>query len=149
MGRLLHALLPASAIALSTLCVPALAAPSFGNDDLKGEYLFMIVEVRRVTLPTGVTVPEHCVVAGTATFDGAGLMTLNGRQRCNQTGSGTIGGTQYYSVNPDGSFLISESPSMSDPVHGELTEHGRTLLLDGTLRTLPEITGWWGVAMRR
>jgi hypothetical protein len=127
----------------------ALAAPTYGNNDLKGEYQFVVVEVHSVALPEGGSRPEHCVIAGTAAFDGAGLMTLNAKQRCNLTGTGDISGTQYYSVNPDGSFLISEASDMTDPVHGQLVDHGRTLLLDGTLRTLPEIIGWWGTAMRR
>ena len=140
----------ASALAAAVFGGSALAAPKFSNDDLKGEYLFVVVEVHRIQLvPGDPFTPEHCVLAGTATFDGAGLMTMNAKQRCNQTGSGDISGTQYYSVSPDGSFLISESPAMTDPVHGQLVEHGRTLLLDGTLRTLPDINGWWGTAMKR
>ena len=146
MARSRHPFVLAGALALAALGAPVHAAPTFGNDDLKGEYLFTVVEVHR--LP-GVG-PEHCVIAGTATFDGAGTMMLNATQRCSSTTpSGPISGAQYYSVNGDGSFLISESPSMSDPVHGELVDHGRTLLLDGSLRTLSEILSWWGVAMKR
>ena len=89
------------------------------------------------------------MIAGSATFDGAGEATLNATQRCNLSGSGPMTGTQYYSVKPDGSFLMSESSDMTDPVHGQMVDHGRTLLLDGTLRTLPEIIGWWGTAARR
>jgi len=139
------------ALALTVLgSAPALAAPSFANNDLKGEYVFVVVEVHRIQLvPGGAFVPEHCVIAGTATFDGAGAMTIKAKQRCNQTGGGDVSGTQYYSVSPDGSFLISESADMADPVHGQLADHGRTLLLDGTLRTSPDIDGWWGTAMRR
>jgi hypothetical protein len=141
-----HCLLRASVATLATLSIPAPAAPTFGNDDLKGEYVFTVVEVHRVP---GVG-PEHCVIAGTATFDGAGTMLMNGTQRCSSTTpSGPISGVQYYKVNADGSFLISESQLMSDPVHGELVDHGRTLLLDGTSRTLSEILSWWGLAMKR
>lgn len=145
-----HSVVAAGTLAAAILGAPgALAAPTFDNNDLKGEYLFTVVEVHRVTLPGGSTAVEHCVLAGTASFDGAGTMTLNAAQRCSITGSGAASGTQFYSVNPDGSFLISESPAMSDPVHGQLVDHGRTLLLDGTLRTLPEILNWSGIAMRR
>ena len=141
-----HSLLLASVATLTSLSIPAPAAPTFGNDDLKGEYLFTVVEVHR--LP-GVG-PEHCVVAGTAIFDGAGTMLMNGTQRCSSTTpSGPISGVQYYKVNADGSFLISEKPEMTDAVHGELIDHGRTLLLDGTSRTLSEILSWWGLAMKR
>ena len=137
-------------LAATILGAPAaLAAPNFGNDDLKGEYVFVVVEVHSVTLPGGLVRPEHCVIAGTANFDGAGTATLNATQRCSLTGSGAVTGLQYYSVKPDGSFLISESAGMTDPVHGQLADHGRTLLLDGTLRTLPDIISWSGIAMKR
>ena len=148
MGRLCHPIV--LGLAATILAAPcALAVPSYGNEDLKGEYLFVVVEVHTVMMPGGISRPENCVIAGTANFDGAGIVTLNGTQRCSVTGSGTQSGTQYYAVNPDGSFLISESPGMTDPVHGQLVDHGRSLLLDGTLRTLPEILNWSGVAMRR
>lgn len=148
MKRLCHRVI--LGLAATILGAPAvLAAPNFGNDDLKGEYAFVVVEVHSVTLPGGLVRPEHCVIAGTVTFDGAGAATLSATQRCNLTGSGAITGPQYYSVNPDGSFLISESAGMTDPVHGQLADHGRTLLLDGTLRTLPEIISWSGIAMKR
>jgi hypothetical protein len=140
----------AGGLAAALVAAPATAAPTFGNDDLKGEFLFTVLEVRREILPGGTTpVIEHCVIAGTAVFDGAGTMTLSGTQRCSVTGTGGLSGTQYYAVNPDGSFLISESTDMTDPVHGQLVEHGRTLLLDGTTRTLPEILSWSGIGMRR
>ena len=148
MKRLCHRV--TLALAATILGAPsALAAPNFGNDDLKGEYLFVVVEVHSVTLPGGLVRPEHCVIAGSVNFDGAGSATLSATQRCNLTGSGTMSGQQYYSVNPDGSFLISESTGMTDPVHGQLADHGRTLLLDGTSRTLAEIISWSGIAMKR
>ncbi|HEU5177908.1 MAG TPA: hypothetical protein VFU24_10685 [Burkholderiales bacterium] len=148
MKRLCHRVI--LGLAATILGVPcALAAPNFGNEDLKGDYLFVVVEVHSVTLPGGLVRPEHCVIAGTANFDGAGKMTMSATQRCNLTGSGAVEGSQFYSVNPDGSFLISESAGMTDPVHGQLADHGRTLLLDGTLRTLPEIISWSGIAMKR
>ena len=139
----------AGALAATVLSsAPALAAPTYGNNDLKGEYLFVVVEVHLV--PGDPFTEEHCVIAGSATFDGAGSMTMNATQRCNRTGSGDVSGKQFYRVSPDGSFLISESETMSDPVHGQLVDHGRALLLDGTLRTFPsDINAWWGTAMKR
>ena len=137
------------ALAAALVSAPLLAAPTFGNDDLKGEYLFVVVEVHTVTIPPAGPRPEHCVIAGSAVFDGAGRATLNATQRCNLSGSGEMSGTQFYSVKPDGSFLMSESAGMADPVHGQMVDHGRTLLLDGTTRTLSEIIGWWGTAVRR
>jgi hypothetical protein len=150
MKRLLRTSLLAGALAAALAAAPAAAAPTFGNNDLKGEFLFTVVEVHTIILPGGtIPVAEHCVIAGAAVFDGVGTMSLSGRQRCSRTGTGDLSGTQYYAVNPDGSVLISESADMSDPVHGQLVEHGRTLLLDGTTRTLPEIQSWSGIAMRR
>lgn len=122
---------------------------TFGNHDLRGEYLFTVVEVHRVTLPGGGAALDHCVVAGAVGFDGAGTMAVNAAQRCSFTGSGAVSGSQYYVVNADGSFLISESPDMADPVHGQIVDKGRSLLLDGTLRTLPELLSWSGVAVKR
>ena len=139
------------AAAAAALCAaPASAAPGFDDRDLKGEFLFVVLEVHQVVVPpASLPVVEHCVIAGTAAFDGAGTMTLNGNQRCSRTGSGAVSGTQYYAVNPDGSLLISESSSLTDPVHGQLVDHGRKLLLDGTTRTNPEIVNWSGIAMKR
>lgn len=92
--RIRHSLLLAGVATLTTLSTPAAAAPTFGNDDLKGEYLFHVVEVRHLT-DVG---PEHCVIAGTAIFDGAGTMMMNATQRCGSTTpSGPISGVQYIS----------------------------------------------------
>lgn len=135
--------------AMSLSGAPALAVPAFDDNDLKGDYLFTVVEVHRVMLPGGSNPIEHCVIAGTATFDGAGTMTLSGTQRCSITGSGALSGTQYYVVNADGSFVISESAGMTDPVHGQIVDKGRTLLMDGTLRTAPDVLNWWGTAVKR
>ena len=149
MRRLCHPI--ALALAATILAAPcALAAPTYGNEDLKGEYLFVVVDVHIVLLPgSNIPRPQHCVIAGTANFDGTGTVMMDATQRCSITGSGALAGTQYYAVNRDGSFLISESPGMTDPTHGQMVDHGRSLLLDGTLRTLPDIIGWWGTAMRR
>jgi hypothetical protein len=150
MKRLFHRSLLVGALTVAGLAsAPATAAPGFGNEDLKGEYLFTVLDVGRRQLPSGAFVINHCVVAGTATFDGIDRMTISGTQRCSQTGTETIGGTQFYTVNADGSFLISESADMSDPVHGQIVDKGRSLLLDGTTRTLPEALSWSGVAMKR
>jgi len=135
--------------AVVLLAAPAAAQRPFGNHDLRGEYLFTVVEVHRVMLPGGGFALDHCSIAGAASFDGAGTMTLDAVQRCSFSGSGASSGTQYYAVNADGSFLISESPDMADPVHGQIVDKGRSLLLDGTLRTLPELLSWSGIAMKR
>ena len=130
--------------------VPAAAGPGFDNADLKGEYLFTVLDTHRF-LPPGASnfVLNFCVVAGTAAFDGAGSVVLSATQRCSFTGAATFTVTQFYAVNADGSFLISESSGMSDPVHGQIVDKGRSLLLDGTTRTLAESLSWSGIAMKR
>jgi hypothetical protein len=142
----------AAGLATALSAAPATAAPTFGNDDLKGEYLFTVVEVRRDMLPgTTTLVTQYCVTAGTAIFDGVETMTGTGTQRCSVTGTGTVGDKPlYYAVNPDGSFLMSESPTgMTDPIHGQIVEHGRTLMIDGTTRTLPDLFSFSGIMMKR
>lgn len=151
MKRPIHRLLVSCALAASGFAAaPATAAPGFGDDDLKGEYLFTVLDTHRF-LPSGGTnfVLNFCVVAGTAAFDGAGSVVLSATQRCSFTGAATFTATQFYAVNADGSFLISESSDMRDPVHGQIVDKGRSLLLDGTTRTLAESLSWSGIAMKR
>ena len=131
---------------------PAEAGKMLSNDDLKGEYIFSITEVRRTLLPGGTSALTHCEIAGTANFDGVGLVTIDGMSRCVTAGileAGAITGTEYYFVNPDGSFLISESPGMTDPDHGQIVDRGRSLLMDGTMRTSNEVLSRSGIGMRR
>ena len=138
---------------------PVVAAERFDNDDLKGEYLFTVTQARRAMLPgTNNFATEQCVVAGSAKFDGEGGVLINATQRCAtggggiglpQIATGTVTQSQYYVVSPDGSFLVSEDPAMTDPVHGQIVDHGRSLLLDGTTATMAETLSWSGIAMRR
>jgi hypothetical protein len=142
----------AAGLAATLSAAPATAAPTFDNGDLKGEFLFTFVEVRRDFVPSlGTFVVQQCVSAGTAIFDGVGTMTGSGTNRCSVTGTEPISGDKplYYAVNPDGSVLLSESTDMSDPLHGQIVEHGRSLLLDGTTRTLPAILSQSGIMMKR
>ena len=148
MKSVLHRLLVAGVVA-GLAAAPAGAAPGFGDEDLKGEYLFTVLEVNLHQLPGGPLVTNHCVIAGIVVFDGAGRMTLDGAKRCSRSGNETLQATQFYVVNADGSFRISESADMSDPVHGQIVDKGRSLLLDGTTRTLPEILSWSGIGMKR
>jgi hypothetical protein len=148
--RFRRCLLGAGFVAAALLPVPGASAPTFGDEDLKGEYLFTVLDISFYMPPGSTTsVVNHCVVAGTVAFDGAGNMALSATTRCSRSGVSTIGGNQYYSVNPDGSFLISESSDMSDPVHGQIVDKGRTLLLDGTTRTRPDSISWSGIGMKR
>lgn len=52
-------------------------------------------------------------------------------------------------VNPDGSFLVSGSPDMADPSHGQIVDKGRSLLLDGTTKSRADLLSWSGIAMKR
>ena len=166
MKRSLSSFVFVGALAATGLAAPALAGPSYDNRDLKGEFLFTIVELRRDTLP-GAPLPANlnCVSSGTAAFDGAGTMIASGTQRCQPTpmpGQPPLPPQPpqplperplYYAVNADGSFLMSETPDFADPFHGEIVDHGRSLLLDGTTRpvsnTVPSILSWSGVMMKR
>ena len=137
---------------LAVLGAPgALAGPTFEDRDLRGEYVFAGFELHRP--PSGVGAPEHCVFAGTVNFDGLGRAAMIVTQRCVVGNNPAIVQTrdiqQYYSVDPDGSFRISEQPDLLDPVHGQIVDHGRSLLLDGTTRTSPTLVNWLATAMRR
>jgi len=116
------------------------------NRDLKGEYLCTIIEVHQlINSPV-----EHCNLALTGNFNGAGRVDASGMMRCSGSfGTGVLSGSLNYSVNPDGSFLMSDLPNMANPSHGQIVDHGRTLLLDGSTKTNPEILSWSGICMRR
>ena len=143
---------PVVIFTLAVLGAPgALAGPTFEDRDLRGEYVFAGIELHRP--PSGVGAPEHCAFAGTASFDGQGRAMLSGTRRCvlgsNPVSTVAFEVQQYYLVAPDGSFVMSELQDLSDPAHGQIVDHGRSLLLDGTLRTSPTLVNWLATAMRR
>ncbi len=153
MKRLLLSVLCLGGAGLALLLMnspSAMGARTFSNKDLKGDYLFILAEIRTEPAFGGAT--NYCDKAGTITFDGVspiGTATASSfTQRCNvATGPGV--GTQFYQVNPDGSFLLDETPAFLDPVHGQIVDNGNSLLLDGTTRTNPNILIFHIVAMKR
>ncbi len=128
----------------------AIGARTFTNKDLKGDYLFILAVIRTEPAFGGAT--NYCDTAGTISFDGVGPVgtaTLSGfTQRCNVV-IGPAGGTLFYQVNPDGSFLLDEALAFLDPTHGQIVDNGNALLLDGTTRTNPNILIFHIVAMKR
>ncbi|MGH7251325.1 MAG: hypothetical protein ACREIK_05665, partial [Nitrospiraceae bacterium] len=91
---------------------------------------------------------DYCDVAGTLNFDGNGKVTTNSKRRCSATGMATDNPlTLDYTVNPDGSFVITAGPE--DLVHGQIVNRGHSLLIDGTTRTDPALLIFHLVAMRR
>lgn len=145
MKRFNHSIYHVSGLlAMVLIGSPALAAPSFNNGDLKGEYLCTINDIQQK-----IDYVEYCVIAANVNFDGSGMVAGDSTARCGVSGMNTSYLTHYYSVNPDGSFLVSSVPDMSDPFHGQIVDHGRSLLMDGTLRTAVENLSWSGICMRR
>ena len=145
MKRILLSLMLLTVISMAFLLVshtPALAGGTFSNRDLSGEYLFILTEQQGFGPPCFGAVVEH---AGTLNFDGIGMVTINDTRRC--TDGITVSQTTEivtlsYSVNPDGSFLI-------DTAHGQILQHGRSLLIDGTANTDPSTRMFHGAAMQR
>ncbi len=120
----------------------------FTPRDLKGEYLCTLQDVRQ----SEVSLLEVCVAAGTLTFDGAGSGTLIGNMRCSNSGSAPSIVNLSYTVNADGSFLFNAAPGAANPnpFHGQIVDHGHTLLVDGTTNPVPaESAGWIGICMTR
>ena len=119
------------------------AGKTYNNAGLKGEYYYNLVQIRRDETPD----VDYCDEYGTITFDGAGSATGTGTRKCSVTGSATESGDFTYSVNPDGSVLITEV-GFTDPTRGQLVDKGRMILIDGTTRD-PLIYVMHGVAVKK
>ncbi len=153
MKRLLLSVICLGGVGLALLLTDspnAIGAKTFSNRDLKGDYLFILAEIRTEPAFGGAT--NYCDTAGTISFDGVspvGTATLSGfAQRCNLVPSpGLV--PLFYQVNPDGSFLLDETPAFLDPTHGQIVDNGNALLLDGTTRTNVNILIFHIVAMKR
>ncbi len=153
MKRMLLSVLCMGGVGLALLLADgpnAIGARTFSNKDLKGDYLFILVEIRTEPAFGGAT--NYCDKAGTISFDGVGPVgtaTVSGfTQRCNvATSPGVV--AQFYQVNPDGSFLLDEAPAFLDPVHGQIVDNGNALMLDGTTRTNSNVLIFHIVAMKR
>ncbi len=139
-----------SAVSLLVTYLPAAAGPGFSNRDLDGEYLFILTEIRNESPPPSTTpVFNFCDHAGTLSFNGAGTLTVTDTQRCSVPGTGPVTETftLNYSVSPDGSFTVTNPDGSL--VHGQILNHKRALLFDGTMYTDPNRLIFQGVAMRR
>lgn len=155
MKRIVFCLMLLTGISVAFLLVShtsAVGGPPFSNEDLSGEYIFNLVEIRTQLVDSTLTT-NYCDVAGTLNFDGIDTVTLNATLRCSVTGIETPAPfTRNYTVNPDGSFVIIEPvPAGSPPdlVHGQIVNDQRSLLIDGTMRTNSNVLMFHGVAMQR
>ncbi len=146
----LKSVLLAGGIVAGTLGLGAPAFAACDNRDLRGEYLFTLVDAR-FEYPPGSTmlVLDFCDQQGTAVFDSAGGMTVTTTRRCGITGTVTESNALTYTVNPDCSFTVQDPRDPPDPVHGQIVDHGRMLLLDGTTRTDANKRLFHGVAAKR
>jgi len=153
MKRLLLSVICLGGVGLALLLTDspnAIGAKTFSNKDLKGDYLFILAEIRTEPAFGGAT--NYCDKAGTISFDGVGPVgtaTVSGfTERCNVV-IGPAVGTLFYQVNSDGSFLLDETSAFLDPEHGQIVDNGNALLLNGTTRTNPLILIFHLVAMKR
>lgn len=129
----------------------AVAESGYSERDVSGEYVFTLVEIGTEEDPSsGGRIIDYCERAGTLTADGAGTMLYAGTRRCSFKGLEVGTATLIYSVDPTGSVLITVS---GDPpgnaAHGQIVDHGRGLLLDGTTMSDPNNLIQQGVAMKR
>lgn len=136
-----------SGVVLALLLVnstPAVGGPGFSNRDLSEVYVYNLIGI--FGLPPNPT--DFCEHAGTMSFDGVGAVTIDAVIRCGGSVLSPPPITLNYSVNADGSFSII-TPASIIYAHGQIVDHGRSLLLDGTTRTHPEVVVFHGVAMQR
>lgn len=127
--------------------VTAESPPIYTNASLSGDYLYIHTEV------DGPDSTTYCNEEGTLRFNGDGTALVAGKTRCADGTTVEITasyGTLYYDVAADGSFTLSDQVADPQPLHGQITLDGNSLLWDGTLDT----TSVWeflnqGVAMKR
>ena len=128
----------------------AAAYAACDNRDLRGEYLLTLAEVRYEYPPDSIApVLNFCDHRGSLVFDGEGGVTGASTRRCNVTGTETQSGPMVLFVNPDCSFTLQDPGDPPDPVHGQIVDHGRMLLLDGSTRTSAYTLLLHGVAAKR
>ena len=133
-----------SAILVTSINTLAFADPLFTNGSLRGEYLITLIEIRQE--PTGI---DYCDISAQAKFDGSGNVTIRSTRKCSLTGTVSSSGGLFYSVKPSGEFTLYETVP-GDATHGRIAHSGRTILLDGTTRTNPDVLVQNGVgALKR
>jgi len=132
------------AILITSINTFAFADPLFTNGSLRGEYLITLIEIRQE--PAGI---DYCDITARAKFDGSGNVTINDTRKCSLTGTVSSSGGLFYDVKPSGEFIIFEAVP-GDATHGRIAHSGRTILLDGTTRTNPDVLVQNGVgALKR
>jgi len=132
------------AILITSINTFAFADPLFTNGSLRGEYLITLIEIRQET--AGI---DYCDITARAKFDGSGNVTIDSTRKCSLSGTVSSSGPGFYDVRPSGEFTISEAVG-GDATHGRIAHSGRTILLDGTTRTNPDVLVQNGVgALKR
>ncbi len=127
---------------------PATARPGYTLHDIEGEYFLILTEVRYEPGP----VLNFCEHYGTMVLDGIGGGTMTGTSKCSVTGSGTKTSSVSVSMldSAIGSYTVLTSfDPPGDFLRMQIVDHGRGLLIDGTLRTNPSVVILNGVAMKR
>jgi hypothetical protein len=80
----------------------------------------------------------YCTSIGIAVADGAGTLLTTGTVRCNVDGTviveESVDDPVYYEVQPNGEVLFWD-PESTEPTHGFIVDNGRTILIDGSLRS--------------
>jgi hypothetical protein len=115
-------------LALSVVSGIARAADNFSPRSLNGDYAYNLVDIHES--PVGL---QHCDQYGTMTFDGNGMAKATGVVRCNGSAPLSLYADFIYTVDPDGTALITKVGT-AYPIHGRIVEHGRMILLDGSTR---------------
>ncbi len=137
-------MLSAAAICLLVLITTGCAGRTYSDSSLRADYHYSMVQLRLDETAPNI---DYCDEHGTITFDGAGSATGTGTRKCSITGLATETGTFTYSVDPDGSFLITESGA-SESTHGQIVHGDKILLIDGSTRP-PDILIMHGIAVKK
>ena len=129
----------------------AVAEGGYSARDVSGEYVFTLVEIGTEEDPsTGERLTDYCERAGTFYADGAGTMLYTGTRRCSLSGLESGTATLIYTVDPSGSVLmIAAGDPPGNAAHGQIVDHGRVLLLDGTTQSDPNNLIQQGMAVKR
>lgn len=118
------------------------AGKTYDNRNLKGEYKYSMNEAEWVYIGSPlVRALQFCTSTGTATADGHGIIQTIGTVRCNNTNGMMIteptSDTIMYEVQPNGEVLFYDDDP-TDPTHGVIVNHERTILIDSSTRTDPD-----------
>lgn len=117
--------------------------------NLKGEFSFVVSDTRADDISLEVT---YCSVFGTLTFNGTGNANVVSTDRCVVAG-GTPSTTSHastftYTVDPDGTVLLTEEQDPSSITHCKLTGSGKILLCDASGRD-SSVLQWHAIAVMK